>query len=912
MKNLPPKVTFYAGITSLLLTVASVGYSQTLTHRYSFNDPTTVIDSVGGPNWNGTLLGSATLDGSNLQLDGGGWVILPSGIITNYPQVSVEFWVTYSPDNPVWTRTFAFGDQINGGEHTGVDYTHYAGGNYQNLNISTEANGGAYANNPAGLNGQTNVHVTVVVDPAGNRMYYYNGLTSPSVLNSSTVPPLSGVIDSVNLIGKSLWDQDAPLMGTINEFRVYNGAITPAQLALNDAAGPDNYVTNPGSLLAVHLNSPDNPLLANQNSQQLFTGDFANVTGVNLGVYGGATFTSGNTGILTVNSSNGLVRAVSAGTTTLIASFGGRSVTNTLTVLSVPAVLTHRYSFTSDANDSVGGANGTLANGATVAGGKAVLDGNAAYVDLPGNLINISSNKAVTFDTWVTIGDAQTWSRLLDFGADGGSSEVWFGPRAFGNGGEHTLSENIPGGVTINWPGTLTNLTTHLTFVIDPPTSTLAIYRDGILDHARYDASAALSLVSTQMAVLGRSLVAVDPYLPGSIDEFRIYSGALTPQEIALSQTNGPNSVAHDPGALLSVTVPPHVYPAYSSVVPPIILANYANLTGFNLLPNNSASVAGLTLTSSDPSVLQVLGNNMLKTFRPGTVTLTATYLGKTGSATVSVGNVAQLTHRYTFNTDASDSVGGANGALQGTATVTGGELVLDGNPGSYVELPPGLLSGYDAATIDTWVTFGAAQTWARLWYFGNDRVDEFYVAPSVNNGDAHWFSTGFPVGGATITIPPRWENQTLHITCVYGNGTMEYYTNGVLHGALSDLAGTMAEVGNWFSWIGRSPYADPYVIANVDEFRIYRGRLSPDEIKASDVIGANQLLTTNAPMTITRSPGSITISWPVAAGGFSVQSEPALNGSWSTLSTTPTLAGNQWQVTVPTSGSAQFFRLVR
>ena len=210
------------------------------------------------------------------------------------------------------------------------------------------------------------------------------------------------------------------------------------------------------------------------------------MTGVNLGVYGGATFTSGNTGILTVNPSNGLVKAVSAGTTTLIASFGGRSVTNTLTVTSVPAVLTHRYSFTSDANDSVGGANGTLANGATVAGGKAVLDGNAAYVDLPGNLINISSNKAVTFDTWVTIGDAQTWSRLFDFGADGGSSEVWFGPRAFGNGGEHTLSENIPGGVTINWPGTLTNLTTHLTLVIDPPTSTLAIYRDGILDHARY------------------------------------------------------------------------------------------------------------------------------------------------------------------------------------------------------------------------------------------------------------------------------------------------------------------------------------------------------------------------------------------------------------------------------------------
>jgi len=209
-----------------------------------------------------------------------------------------------------------------------------------------------------------------------------------------------------------------------------------------------------------------------------------------------------------------------------------------------------------------------------------------------------------------------------------------------------------------------------VTVVIDPPTGTLAVYRDGVLEFARYDATAPLLLMATNLAVLGRSLVAVDPYFPGAIDEFRIYSGALSAPEIALSETNGPNSTAHDPGALNSITVVPATYPAYSGIVPPSVLANFANLPNFNLVPNNSAALAGLIVISSDLNVIQVLPGNMLLTFRPGTVTLTAIYLGKTNSATVTVRNVGALAHRYSFTNDVTDSVAGANGALQGSATV--------------------------------------------------------------------------------------------------------------------------------------------------------------------------------------------------------------------------------------------------
>ncbi len=918
-KQFPGLSLFAAAITTI--TGIFAANCQTLVHRYSFNDSTnntTFSDSVGGASWNGTLVGSAVLDGSQMQLDGvGGFATLPPNILSNYTQVSVEFWATLDANNVFWTRVFSFGDQNGNAKNTGLDYCHFAGGDYQNLDYRS-TNAGVYVNNQGGLNGQTNVHVTVIVDPVGNHLFYYNGTANPSSGingNGGIAPPLSGVINTLSLLGKSLYDVDPLLQGSIDEFRVYQGVMTPQMVALNDASGPNNIVNSPGTLLAVHLISPANQLVVNQNSQQKFKGDFANVSGVDLNLYGGATYTSGNNAIFTV-SSGGLVHAISPGTTTLVATFGSLSATNTLTVASIPAVLTHRYSFTSDATDSVGGANGTLMGTAAVSGGKVVLDGTAGtYVDLPGDKINIATNQSITLDFWADFGDAPAWSRLFDFGADGGSTEIYLAPKGPGNGGEHRpISENFAGGKTIDWKGAWTNLTAHVTVVLDPVPGTMAIYRDGVLEFARYDATASLSLISTNLAVLGRSLVGADPYFPGAIDEFRIYSGALSPQEVALSHKNGPASTAHDPGTLNSIKVAAMTYPAYSGIIPPVVAANYANLTNFNLLPNNSASVNALVVTSSDSSIVQVLAGNMLRTLRPGSVTLSATYLGKSDSATVTVQNVGTLAHRYSFASDVSDSVGGANGNLLGTATVSGGQLVLDGTPGTYAELPPGLIEGYDAVTVDTWVTFNAAQTWARLWYFGNDRSDEFYISPSFGGGGVnHVLSTGFPFGAQTLTLSPRWENQTLHVTGVFGNGSIELYTNGVAEAKANNVTGRLSEVGNWFSWIGRSPYADPYMNMSVNEFRVYRGRLAPDEIQALDVVGPDQLLTTNANLTVSQTAGNITLSWPVAAAGFSVQSRAALGtGNWTTLTNAPTLSGSTWRVTLPEANSAQFFRLWR
>ena len=131
-------------------------------------------------------------------------------------------------------------------------------------------------------------------------MSYYNGttLTSGPVNGSGgIVPPLSGMNDVLNLIGKSLYDVDSPLQGSIDEFRIYSSPLSAASIVLNDTVGPNNYVTSPGTLNALHLSAPDNPLVVNQSSQLAFTGDFSNVNGLNLNLYGGASYTSGNNSV---------------------------------------------------------------------------------------------------------------------------------------------------------------------------------------------------------------------------------------------------------------------------------------------------------------------------------------------------------------------------------------------------------------------------------------------------------------------------------------------------------------------------------------------------------------------------------------------------------------------------------------
>ncbi|HEX4120347.1 MAG TPA: hypothetical protein VH619_07015, partial [Verrucomicrobiae bacterium] len=125
------------------------------------------------------------------------------------------------------------------------------------------------------------------------------------------------------------------------------------------------------------------------------------------------------------------------------------------------------------------------------------------------------------------------------------------------------------------------------------------------------------------------------------------------------------------------------------------------------------ATLSSLVYTSSNPNVFTVDANGLVTSVGAGTATLSAKWGALSNSVSVAVApfnNPAKsLVHRYSFSetsgTNTADSVGGTNwtGTLIGGATLSGGQVVLDGSSG-YVQLPAGLVSNMDNLTLETWV----------------------------------------------------------------------------------------------------------------------------------------------------------------------------------------------------------------
>jgi hypothetical protein len=359
------------------------------------------------------------------------------------------------------------------------------------------------------------------------------------------------------------------------------------------------------------------------------------------------------------------------------------------------------------------------------------------------------------------------------------------------------------------------------------------------------------------------------------------------------------------------------------------------------------------TYSSSNPSVATINANGMLTAVSPGTSIITATVgaFNSTNSVTITVGPAGgTLIHRYSFTTDASDSVGGANGVLNGDATVSGGQLVLSGNQGSSVILPSGILSGIDEVTIEAWATFPTnINVNAYLCAFGYS--DTVPLDPNQGSG-GNYISFNPHTGGGTASavfgqgIPGNlgernavlggqvFDNMTnLQIAIVYHPkaGYEAFYTNGVQCARISMYNNLIDPVGyicpaftnssilsytvglDTTNFIGQSLYtADPGLRANIDEFRIYNGALSQSEIQADFAAGPNALPA--QPITIVQSGNNVIISWPVAGtSGLNLMESAKIGpgASWSLApGGPPTAVAGLNRQTVPISGSTEFFRL--
>jgi hypothetical protein len=273
------------------------------------------------------------------------------------------------------------------------------------------------------------------------------------------------------------------------------------------------------------------------------------------------------------------------------------------------AVLAHRYTFSGNANDSVGTAHGTLVNGGGSSGyylnGQLVVTGNTgqgsnaisadAYVDLPNGVISQSATSgtsgAISLEWWATIGTQRTWQRLGDFGTANGGENVSDGggmtnyiqitPNSgrYNNGLEmtHHLSTGAEPSAGITGPFPVARQQ-HVVAVYDKtnttggPGGTMSLYLNGALvDSDLIDPAFDLNTLNDNNNWLGRSQWN-DPVFDGLFNEFSIYDHGLTAAEVATNFSTGPvGGAVSEP----TVTVNPGI-----------------RMTGYTIRSNRGALVA--------------------------------------------------------------------------------------------------------------------------------------------------------------------------------------------------------------------------------------------------------------------------------------------------------------------------------
>ena len=218
-------------------------HSAHLIHRYSFDgEGTQVVDSVGSAD--GSLQNGAVLDGAgHVTLDGkDDYVNLPNGLLSGLTDATLVAWLAWSGGQE-WQRVFDFGSTDAGEDMVGNATS--------SLFLTPKANPGpgpstsfqTISQQFGSVDSETRFPelrvsvIAAVVDATNRELRLYAAgmpLGKPGVARS-----LALLADDNNWLGRSQWVQDAYLRGTYDEFRIYDKALSDAELAALETAGAD-------------------------------------------------------------------------------------------------------------------------------------------------------------------------------------------------------------------------------------------------------------------------------------------------------------------------------------------------------------------------------------------------------------------------------------------------------------------------------------------------------------------------------------------------------------------------------------------------------------------------------------------------------------------------------------------------
>jgi hypothetical protein len=209
-------------------------------HRYSFEGAgTEVNDSIGESH--GTIENGGLMSDGVLTLDGiDQYVSFPAGMISSLTNTTFEAWFTWN-GGADYQRIMDFGDSM-GSPAQGHSYLYLAA----SKNSGGPGSGFSLAGNAAEvatdatnvLSAGTPYHIVLVVDEDGGAFnLYVNSAFQNGIAFTSS---LANINDVNGYLGRSLFEADAYLNGVIDEFRIYDVALTSSQIAYSYAQGPES------------------------------------------------------------------------------------------------------------------------------------------------------------------------------------------------------------------------------------------------------------------------------------------------------------------------------------------------------------------------------------------------------------------------------------------------------------------------------------------------------------------------------------------------------------------------------------------------------------------------------------------------------------------------------------------------
>jgi hypothetical protein len=215
-----------------------------LTHRYSFSDSVAAKDSVG--NFDGKLQGGATIADGKLILKNDNknsgdndvqYVEFAQPILPAKGGASLVVWFTASNIGD-FARILDIGDQQEGEGQAFIYFTpHDADGQSRGAITATDAGSKTAMDNDPLDDGKLHM-VALVVDGNEKKLHVYIDGKEPKPAEGLGQNILESVHQKHTWLGRSAFDSDPGLTGSIKELRVYDNPLSADDAAAAFKAGP--------------------------------------------------------------------------------------------------------------------------------------------------------------------------------------------------------------------------------------------------------------------------------------------------------------------------------------------------------------------------------------------------------------------------------------------------------------------------------------------------------------------------------------------------------------------------------------------------------------------------------------------------------------------------------------------------